>query len=126
MLSRVDPISIISVFNVIIVTLPPDPGDAMISDLQQRVLQAMEEKRAKGVILDISEVEIVDSYFARTVAETAQMVLAMGGETVITGMQPSVAITTAQLGFSLGNARTALNVDQAMTMLRPLWDKGRS
>ena len=77
----------------------------------------MERFRAKGVILDISAVETLDSYFARVLSETVQMVILMGGKTVIAGMRPSVAITTTQLGLSVGNAETALNVDRALDMI---------
>ena len=107
-------ISVVKVRDVLMVTVPPDPDDTAMSVLQEKVLRAMERYRAKGVILDISAVETLDSYFARVLSETVQMVLLMGGRTVIAGMQPSVAITTIQLGLSLAGAETALNVDRAL------------
>lgn len=110
-------ISVIKVHDVLMVTMPADPDDPTISALQQRVLEAMEQYTAKGLVLDISAVDIVDSFFARTVAETAQMVALLGGRTVIAGMRPSVAITTTQLGLSLGAAGTALDVDSATDLL---------
>ncbi len=67
--------------------------------------------------LDISAVEILDSFFARTAAETAQMVGLMGGETVIAGMRPNVAITATQLGLTLGKAKTALDIERALDLL---------
>ena len=75
------------------------------------------KRQAKGLILDISTVETLDSFFARTVAETAQMVALMGGRTIIAGIRPSVAITATQLGFTLNNTLTALDVDRALDML---------
>lgn len=80
----------------------------------------MEHHEPKGVILDISMVQIMDSYFARTIVETAQMVKLMGGTTVIAGMQGGVAITATQLGLTLGNIKTALDVDRALDMLELL------
>jgi rsbT antagonist protein RsbS len=68
-------------------------------------------------VLDISTVDTVDSFFARTLAETADMVRLMGGRTVIAGMQPSVAITATQLGLALGAAETALDVDTSFQRL---------
>jgi rsbT antagonist protein RsbS len=110
--------SIIKVRDVLMVTMPADPDDATMSVLQQKVLRAMEQSPAKGVVLDISSVESLDSFFARTIAETTQMVSLMGGQTILTGMRPSVAITITQLGLTSGKTRTALNVDRAFDILR--------
>jgi rsbT antagonist protein RsbS len=118
-------IGIVKVRDVLMITMPSDPNDATVSALQENVLQVIEQTEAKGVILDISAVETLDSFFARTVAETVQMVRLMGGRTVIAGMRPSVAITTTQLGLTLGNAMTALDVDRALTMLSNVPQQGR-
>jgi rsbT antagonist protein RsbS len=109
-------ITVIKVRDVLLVTMPPDPDDATISALQTEAMQAMERCRARGLILDISAVETLDSFFARTVAETTRMIALMGGQTIVAGMRPSVAITT-QLGLTLGSAQTALNVDRALDRL---------
>src|SRR6202022_1895600 len=111
-------LSLIKVRDVLVVTMPADPDDATISALQQKVLLAMERSPASGVVLDVSAVESLDSFFARTIAETTRMVGLMGGRTVLTGMRPSVAITVTQLGLTLGKTRTALNVDRAFDILR--------
>lgn len=110
-------ISVIRVRDVLMVTMPSDPDDATVTALQENVLRAMERYRPRGLMLDISAVETLDSFFARTVAETSRMVTLMGGRTVIAGMRPSVAITATQLGLTLGNTLTALNVDRALDML---------
>ncbi|HXH09549.1 MAG TPA: STAS domain-containing protein [Alphaproteobacteria bacterium] len=110
-------VSVIKVRDVLMVTVPPDPDDETVSALQERVLQAMERYEAKGLVLDISTVETLDSFFARTVAETVQMVGLMGGRTVVAGMRASVAITATQLGLTLGNALTALDADRALAIL---------
>jgi len=109
-------ISVIKVRDLLLVTMPPDPDDPTVSALQARVLEAMERHQAAGVLLDISAVETLDSFFARTVSETAQMVTLMGGRTIIAGMRPAVAITATQIGLSLGNIETALTVDRALEM----------
>ena len=110
-------VSVIRVRDVLMVTMPADPDDATVSALQEKVLSSMERHGAKGLVLDISAVDTLDSFFARTVAETTQMVALMGGRTVIAGMRPSVAITATQLGLTLGSASTALNVERALDML---------
>src|SRR6266404_4855645 len=112
-----DQVSVIRVRDVLMITMPPDPDDVTISALQQRVLSAMEQHEAKGVVLDISPVDTLDSFFARTLSETAQMVGLMGGRTIIAGMRPAVAITATQIGLSLGKIETALNVDRALDMV---------
>jgi rsbT antagonist protein RsbS len=95
-----EPISVIKVRNVLLVTMPADPDDSTVAALQERTLEAMATYDVRGLVLDLSKVEILDSYFARTVAETAQMVGLMGGDTIIAGMRPSVAITATELGVS--------------------------
>ena len=110
-------ITVIKVRNVLMVTMPADPDDATVSTMQEQVLRSMEKYEARGLILDISLVDTLDSFFARTIAETAQMVALLGGITVIAGMRPSVAITVTQLGLTLGNTITALSVDRALDVL---------
>lgn len=110
-------ISVMKVRGLLLVTVPPDPDDEIVSSLQEQVLAMMERTQAKGLILDISTVQTLDSFFARTVAETVQMVSLMGGRTVLAGMQANVAVTATQLGLTLGHAETALDVDRAFDRL---------
>ena len=110
-------LSVVKVYDIFLVTVPADPDDETISLLQNRVLKAMETYEAKGLILDISTVLTFDSFFARTIVETAQMFKLMGGRTIIAGMQPDVAITATQLGLTLGNIQTALDIDRALKIL---------
>jgi rsbT antagonist protein RsbS len=110
-------ISVIRVRNVLMATIPANPDDATISSMQEQILQAMDQAEVNGLVLDISPVDTLDSYFAQTVSETAKMVALMGGQTVIVGMRPSVAITAIELGLTLDTARTALNMDRALDML---------
>ena len=110
-------ISVIRVRDVLLVTVPADPDDETISVLQEKVLMDMERTQAKGLVMDISSVDTLDSFFARTIAETAKMVSLMGGRTVIAGMRAGVAITATQLGLPLGHTATALDVDRALDLL---------
>jgi rsbT antagonist protein RsbS len=109
-------ISVVRVRNVLLVTMPADPDDSTITDLQARTLDAMSSQDVRGLVLDLSRVEILDSYFARTVSETAQMVSLMGGNTIIAGMRPTVAITATELGVTLGRTRTVMTVDRALDL----------
>ncbi len=109
-------ISVIKVRDILMVTMPSDPDDSTISSLQNKVLGAIERTDAKGVILDISTVETLDSFFARTVSETAQMVALMGGRTIVAGMRPAVAVTATQIGLTLRNIQTALTVERALDL----------
>ena len=113
-------ISVVKVRDVLMVTVPPDPDDETVSVLQDKVLVAMERYDVKGLVVDISTVETLDSFFARTIVETAQMVELMGGKTVVSGMRPSVAITATQLGLTFGRVSTALNVDTALDLLQQI------
>ncbi len=110
-------ISLVKVRDTVLVTMPAEPDDVTVTTFQEDVLGAMEKYQPKGLVLDISGVETLDSFFARTITETSRMVAMMGGQTVITGMRPSVAITATQLGLTLGGILTALTVDRALDLL---------
>jgi rsbT antagonist protein RsbS len=110
-------ISVMRIRDVLMVAVPQDADDETIASLQERVLDSMDQHRTKGLIVDLSTVETLDSYFARTVVETARMVALMGGKTIVVGMRPSVAVTATQLGLALGDTAAALSVDRALAML---------
>src|ERR1043165_7439830 len=107
-------ISIIKIRDTLMVTLPPDPDDATISALQDKTLRAIERHGSRSLIFDISAVETLDSFFARTISDTAQMSALMGGRSTIVGMRPAVAITATQLGLTLSHVDTALTLDRAL------------
>jgi rsbT antagonist protein RsbS len=110
-------ISVIKIRDILMVTMPADPDDSTVAALQERVLTAMERYfDTRGLILDISSVDTLDSFFARTVSETALMVKLMGGRTIIVGMRPAVAMTATQMGLTLGKIETALSVDRALDL----------
>ena len=113
-----DAISVVKLRDLLMVTMPADPDDSTVSALQEKVLNAMERySQTRGLILDISAVDTLDSFFARTVSETAQMVMLMGGRTIIVGMHPTVAMTATQMGLRLGKIETALSVDRAIDLV---------
>lgn len=113
----VENISVIKLRGLLLVTVPPDPDDATIAALQEQVLETMAKQDCRGLILDISTVQTMDSFFARTIAETVDMVALMGGRTVLSGMRANVAITATQLGLTMGRALAALDVDRAFSLL---------
>lgn len=110
-------ISVIRMRDVLLVTLPSEPDDETVAALQKKVLDAMVRHEPKGLVLDITTVQTIDSFFARTISETSKMVGLMGGCTVIAGMRPSIAIIVTQLGLTFGNTMTALDVGSALDLL---------
>ena len=113
-------VSVVKVKDVLLVTLPSTPSDKTIDNLQERALRSMKDHNPEGVVIDISLVGTVDSFFARTMEETAQMISLMGGRTVVAGMQPSVAVTATELGLGFGQAYTALSVEHALDIFSSL------
>ncbi|MCY3023178.1 MAG: STAS domain-containing protein [Planctomycetota bacterium] len=110
-------ITVVKVRDVLLVAMPSDPDDSVITALQEQAMRSMDQHEAKALILDISAVETLDSFFARTISETAQMVSLMGGRTIIAGMRPAVAVTATQLGLPLKRVETALTVERALDMV---------
>lgn len=108
---------VVRVHDVLIASFPAEPVDRAIDDLQEEVLNRLDAEGSSGVVLDFSAVRIMDSFFARTVSETARMVRLMGGEPIVVGIRPSVALTAAELGYDLGDVETARTTDQALEML---------
>ncbi|MDR5657714.1 STAS domain-containing protein [Halodesulfurarchaeum sp. HSR-GB] len=109
--------NVVRIHDILLGTFPNNPKDEIIDELQETILEAMDTSQPEGVILDVSGVELMDSFFARHISETAQLIDLMGGTTVIAGMRPEVAITAAELGYGLGNVETARSTDQALEIL---------
>ncbi len=101
----------------LLVTIQVDMHDQLALQLQDDLTQKISETDAKGVLIDISTLEIVDSFIGRMLANIAAMARVLDAETVVTGMQPAVAITLVELGMSLSGVRTALNVESGMELL---------
>jgi rsbT antagonist protein RsbS len=101
----------------LLVTIQVDMHDRLAMTLQDDLTSRIVRDRARGVLIDISSLDIVDSFMGRTLGNIAAMSRILDAETVVVGMQPSVAITLVELGLSLPGIRTALNVDRGMELL---------
>ena len=111
-------IPILKMGDFLLVTIQVDMHDQMAAALQDDLTSKIAELNAKGVLIDISSLDIVDSFIGRMLANTSTMARVLGAATVVVGMQPAVAITLVELGVNLGGMRTALNVERGMAMLR--------
>lgn len=111
-------IPILKMGDALLVTIQVDMHDQLAMTLQDDLTERISETRAKGVLIDISSLEIVDSFIGRTLANIAGMSRILDASTVVVGMRPAVAITLVELGMSLEGVRTALNVELGMQLLR--------
>jgi rsbT antagonist protein RsbS len=111
------PIPILRIGALLLVTVHVDLHDAVAHSLQNDVLSAIERSDAKGLVIDISGLDMVDSYVARILAETGRMAKLMGARTVLVGMQPEVAATLMRMGYEMTGVQTALNVEEGLELL---------
>src|ERR671914_690598 len=102
----------------LLVTIQVDMHDRLALTLQDDLTGRIVTSRAKGVLIDISALEMVDSFIGRMLGDIAAMSRILDAETVVVGMRPAVAITLVELGLSLSGVRTALNVEQGIAMLQ--------
>jgi rsbT antagonist protein RsbS len=113
-----DRIPILKVGNCLLVTIQVDMHDQLALTLQEDLTAQIARYAARGVLIDISSLEIVDSFIGRMLANIAAMSRVLDAQTVLTGMQPAVAITLVELGMALPGIKTALNVERGMELLR--------
>lgn len=111
-------IPILQMGEFLLVTIQVDMHDRLAMTLQDDLTNRISQTNANGVLIDISALDIVDSFIGRILANIAKMSQVMDAETVVVGMQPAVAITLVELGLSLPGIRTALNVEKGMALLR--------
>jgi len=114
----VERIPILKMGPYLLVTIQVDMHDRLALTLQDDLTAQIEKTGAKGVLIDISALEMVDSFIGRMIANISGMSRIMDASTVVVGMQPAVAITLVELGLSLAGVQTALNVDRGMQRLR--------
>jgi len=114
----VEKIPILKMGNFLLVTIQVDMHDRLALTLQDDLTNRISQTGAKGVLIDISSLEIVDSFIGRMLGNIASMSRVLDAQTVVVGMQPAVAITLVELGMSLSGVQTALNVDAGMELLR--------
>jgi rsbT antagonist protein RsbS len=111
-------IPILKMGRFLLVSIQVDMDDRTAMTLQDDLTGAIVKHRAKGVLIDISSLDVVDSFIGRMLANTAAMARVLDADTVVVGMQPSVAITLVELGLSLKGVRSALNVERGMELLQ--------
>jgi len=116
----VERIPILRMGDYLLVTIQVDMHDRLALQLQDDLTNSISKFGSKGVLIDISSLEIVDSFIGRMLANIAGMSRVLDAETVVVGMQPAVAITLVELGMSLPGVRTALNVETGIDVLREL------
>jgi rsbT antagonist protein RsbS len=120
--SGVDKIPILKIGGCLLVSIQVDMHDRLALALQDDLTQAVVAKRARGVLIDISALEIVDSFIGRMLNNIAAMSRVLDAVTVVVGMRPAVAITLVELGLTMKGVHTALDVDRGMALIRRLID----
>lgn len=112
-----DRIPILKMGDFLLVTIQVDMHDRLALNLLEDLTQMVSRNASRGVLIDISALEIVDSFIGRMISQIAGTSRVLDAETVVVGMQPAVAITLIELGLSLHGVRTALNVDKGIALL---------
>lgn len=113
-----DRIPILKMGAFLLVSIQVDMHDRLALALQDDLTARIVKDRAKGVLIDISSLDVVDSFIGRMISNIAAMSKVLDAQTVVVGMQPAVAITLVELGLALHGVRTALNVERGMDLLR--------
>lgn len=119
-------IPILRMGELLLVTIQVDMHDRLATVLMDDLANRISSTRARGVLIDISALDMVDSFIARMFGTIAQMARLMDAETALVGMQPAVAITLTEMGVALTGVRTALNVEKGMALLRARLDEERA
>jgi len=110
-------IPILKMGRFLLVTIQVDMHDRLAMALQDDLMEQIRRHHAQGVLIDISALDLVDSFIGRMLGNIAAMARILDADTVVTGMRPAVAITLVELGLSLTGVRTALNVERGMELL---------
>lgn len=113
-----DRIPILRMGRYLLVTIQVDMHDQLALTLQDDLTSRIVRDKAKGVLIDISSLDVVDSFIGRMISNIASMARVLDAQTVVVGMQPAVAITLVELGLELPGVRTALNVERGMALLQ--------
>ncbi|MGW8489580.1 STAS domain-containing protein [Streptomyces sp. NPDC055886] len=111
-------VPVLRIGDILLVSIQVDLEDQTVMDLQEDLAEQIVARAARGVVIDITAVEIVDSFVGRMLATIASISRLLDAETVVVGMRPAVAITLVELGLSLGGVRTALDLEKGLALLR--------
>ncbi|MEV7846163.1 MULTISPECIES: STAS domain-containing protein [Streptomyces] len=111
-------VPVLRIGDVLLVSIQVDLEDQTVLNLQEDLAEQIVSRAARGVVIDITAVEIVDSFVGRMLATIASISRLLDAETVVVGMRPAVAITLVELGLSLGGVRTALDLEKGLALLR--------
>ena len=122
MAAALERIPVLRMGRYLLVTVQVDLDDRLAAQLEEDLTQSIVRHHADGVLIDISGLDLVDSFIGRTLGGIASASRLLGAETVVVGMRPAVAITLIELGVGLPGIHTALNVERGMDLLRKLGD----
>ncbi|MFD3742617.1 STAS domain-containing protein [Streptomyces sp. NPDC058629] len=111
-------VPVLRIGDVLLVSIQVDLEDQTVLNLQEDLAEQIVSRSARGVVIDITAVEIVDSFVGRMLATIASISRLLDAETVVVGMRPAVAITLVELGLSFGGVRTALDLEKGLALLR--------
>ncbi|NIH87476.1 STAS domain-containing protein [Amycolatopsis granulosa] len=112
-------VPIVSLNGVLLVTIQEELLDQSVAEFEQELTEKVVETRARGVLIDVSVLDIIDSFLARTLHDIAAITSLMAARTVVVGMRPAVAITLVELGLTLPGLETALSVEEGLSLLSP-------
>ncbi len=110
-------VPLMQIKDTLLVTLQGDLDDATVIRIEERLTQEVARTRVTGTLIDVSALEVVDSFIARVLARVVAMIRLLGAEAAVVGIQPAVAITLVELGVPMGHLDTALNAEQGLALL---------
>lgn len=112
-------IPILKIGDALVASIQIELHDASAVQFKDDLLEKIHTTKARGVIIDLTAVDVVDSFIGRMIADIAQMAGLMGARVILSGLQPAVAITLVELGMELPNVQTALNLEKALELMQP-------
>ncbi|GAB3586845.1 STAS domain-containing protein [Amycolatopsis endophytica] len=112
-------VPIVNLNGVLLVTIQEELLDRSVAEFEEELTEKVVETRARGVLIDVSVLDIIDSFLARTLHDIAAITSLMAARTVVVGMRPAVALTLVELGLTLPGLDTALSVEEGLSLLAP-------
>jgi rsbT antagonist protein RsbS len=113
-------VPIIKLGDNLIITIQTEMTDDMAVEAQNKILSRIRETEARGLLIDLSVIDVIDSFMGRVLNDTAMMARLMGAQTVVAGIQPGVAVTFMELGLKMKNVYTVLDIEQGLELLKSL------